>query len=149
MRYRVACAVAKKGRRWRIYAECCASLHYGFAQCMAVWAVRVRSRTSRASAFSLDGLSSLRAPRTPRMRRRKLMKGMRFRGEFRFRPCPGGPGELCFSKGFRLPLVNRTKIVLFECLRCLFAIATSPMPGRVPDAERATSEIAERYAFSL
>ena len=35
----------EKGRRWRIYAECCASLHYGFAQCMAVLAVRLRSRT--------------------------------------------------------------------------------------------------------
>ena len=43
-----ACAVAKKGPRWRIYVECCASLHYEFAQSTAVLAVRVRSRTPRA-----------------------------------------------------------------------------------------------------
>ena len=73
------CALAKKGPRWRIYAECCVFSHSGFAQSIVILAVRARSRTPKASAFSLDGLFSLRAPRTPRMRRRESSRGMRSR----------------------------------------------------------------------
>ena len=83
-------AVAKKGPRWRIYVECCASLHSGFAQSIAVLAVRVRSITLRASTFLLDGLFSLRAPRTPRVRRRESLKGMFSRDAVRVRLRVGG-----------------------------------------------------------
>ena len=48
----------------------------------------------------------------------------------------------CFLKVFASPSLIGPKIAPIVSLRCLFAIATSPMPRRVPDAERATSEIA-------
>ena len=143
------CGGEKKGRRWRIYVDCCASLHYGFVHSIAMLAVRLRSKTSRASAFSLDGLSSLRAPRTPRRRRRKSSKGVCSRAALRVRLRPGGPRGVCFLNVFASPSLIGPKIAIFGCLGGLFAIATSPMSGRVPDAERPTSKIAERYAFSL